>query len=196
MIDYADVSDLFYVWLRRCLFDVIPDLFANAGDELGLQDKSQEIIVKRGATLMTRTTNWYERQLSAAFAEMRRVLKTRAPSRSFSGIQIRRLAATSWRTAGCGLRCHVCMACANGVGCHGVASIKVTVTIGCRVAPEGRRASTAAQVEREIAELIRKRVGQWDDWGWPCLTSSWRPMALLCSASGATGDPTARRNRA
>ena len=47
MIDYADVSDLFYVWLTRCLFDMFPDLFGEPGDELGLQDKSQEIIVKR-----------------------------------------------------------------------------------------------------------------------------------------------------
>jgi hypothetical protein len=41
----------------------------------------------------------------------------------------------------------------------------VTVAIGCRVAPDGRRASTAAQVEREIADLVRKRVTKWDAWG-------------------------------
>jgi adenine-specific DNA methylase len=167
MIDYADVSDLFYVWLRRCLFDVIPDLFANAGDELGLQDKSQEIIVKRGATRDDpRTTNWYERQLSAAFAEMRRVLKTRGTLTVVFGHSD----PDAWRRLLGGLRdagfvVTSAWPARTESGATGVASIKVTVTIGCRVAPEGRRASTAAQVEREIAELIRKRVGQWDDWG-------------------------------
>ena len=46
----------------------------------------------------------------------------------------------------------------------GVASIKVTMTIGCRTAPEGRRTATAAQVEREISELVRERVPHWDRW--------------------------------
>lgn len=49
MIDYCDASDLFYVWLRRTLFDIVPDLFGE--EEKPLQDKTEEIIVKRGATL-------------------------------------------------------------------------------------------------------------------------------------------------
>ena len=53
MIAYADVSDLFYVWLRRCLFDIVPDLFGEPGDAQGLQDKSEEIIVKRGGEKVT-----------------------------------------------------------------------------------------------------------------------------------------------
>jgi putative DNA methylase len=43
----------------------------------------------------------------------------------------------------------------------GVASIKVTVSIGCRVAAPLRPVSTAAQVDREVAEVIRKCVRAW-----------------------------------
>ena len=68
MINYADVSDVFYVWLRRALFDIMPDLFSTPGDALGLQDKSDEIVVKQGkAPEDHRTTDWYEQQMSAAF---------------------------------------------------------------------------------------------------------------------------------
>jgi adenine-specific DNA methylase len=45
MIDYTDASDLFYVWCKRALFDVMPDLFGDGGE---VQDKTEEIIVKRG----------------------------------------------------------------------------------------------------------------------------------------------------
>ena len=44
----------------------------------------------------------------------------------------------------------------------GVASIKVTVTIGCRVAPARRRLGVAAQVDREVADAVTERVRQWD----------------------------------
>jgi adenine-specific DNA methylase len=167
MIDYADVSDLFYVWLRRCLFDIVPDLFGQPGDLLGLQDKSQEIIVKRGATPEDpRTTDWYEQQLSAAFREMRRVLK---PDGTLT-VVFGHSDPDAWRRLLGALReadfvVTSAWPARTESGATGVASIKVTVTIGCRVAPEGRRASTAAQVEREIADLIRKCVKQWDDWG-------------------------------
>ena len=58
MIDYADASDLFHVWLQRALFDVMPDLFGTPG----LQDKTNEIIVKNGnAPGEHRTVEFYER---------------------------------------------------------------------------------------------------------------------------------------
>src|SRR5947207_11082011 len=44
----------------------------------------------------------------------------------------------------------------------GVASIKVTVTIGCRVGSPGRPVGTAAQVDLEAAQVVVERVRQWD----------------------------------
>lgn len=166
MIDYADISDLFYVWMRRCLFDVVPDLFGEAGDSLGLQDKSQEIIVKRGPVGDHRTTDWYETQLAAAFLEIRRVLKERGSLSVVFGHSD----PEAWRRllgalGDSGFVVTSAWPARTESANTGVASIKVTVTIGCRVAPSQRPSAIASQVEREIAELVRKRVKKWDAWG-------------------------------
>ena len=47
----------------------------------------------------------------------------------------------------------------------GVASIKVTVTIGCRVARPGRPVGTASQVDREVLTEVKQRVREWDQDG-------------------------------
>lgn len=44
----------------------------------------------------------------------------------------------------------------------GVASIKVTVTIGCRVAPSTLSVATAAQVDREVTEAVKAACREWD----------------------------------
>jgi hypothetical protein len=44
----------------------------------------------------------------------------------------------------------------------GVASIQVTVTIGCRVAADDRPLGVAAQVDRAVADAVSERVRQWD----------------------------------
>lgn len=167
MVDYADISDLFYVWLRRCLFDIVPDLFGVPSADDGLQDKSDEIIVKDSAkaTGDHRTTEWYERRLSDSFREMRRVLK---PGGTLS-VVFGHSDPDAWRRLLGALRDAGFVVTAawparTESGNTGVASIKVTITIGCLVAPEGRRTATAAQVEREIAELVYKRVKKWDAW--------------------------------
>jgi hypothetical protein len=43
-----------------------------------------------------------------------------------------------------------------------VASIRVTVTIGCRVARVNRPVATAAEVDREAADLVKTRVPGWN----------------------------------
>jgi adenine-specific DNA methylase len=168
MIDYADVSDLFYVWLRRCLFDIVPDLFGAPATVEGLQDKSHEIIVKdsAGVTGDHRTKEWYEEQLALAFGEMRRVLK---PGGTLT-VVFGHSDPDAWRRLLGALRDAKFVVTAawparTELGPTGVASIKVTVTIGCRVAPEGRRTATAAQAEQQIAEAVQNRVAQWDEWG-------------------------------
>jgi putative DNA methylase len=166
MIEYADVSDLFYVWLKRVLFDIEPDLFGDraGGAKGGLQNKDDEIIVRRvhEPGRIRHDQDFYEASLSQSFAEARRVLRPDghlvvvfghsdpdAWRRLLGALHDARLVVTSsWpsRTES-----------AN----TGVASIKVTVTIGCRVAPEGRPSATAAQVDREVMNVLKGQVRTW-----------------------------------
>ena len=165
MIDYSDASDLLYVWARRALYDAMPDVFGPGAPKL--QSKDEEIIVKRGVSKGDhRTSEWYHQQLAAAFTEIRRVLKDDGHLTVVFGHHdpeawIRLLGAlheagfvvtSSWpaRTES-----------AN----TGVASIKVTVTIGCRVAAERRPDGMMSQVDLEVRREVAARVKRWREDG-------------------------------
>ncbi|MFZ4277878.1 DUF1156 domain-containing protein [Streptomyces arboris] len=163
MIDYADASDLFYVWLRRALRELMPDLFDDAGRD-GLQDKTDEIIVKRGnAPGEHRTRNFYEQMLSRAFGEARRVLRVDGHLVVVFGHSD----PDAWRRLlgalhDAGFVVTSSWPSRSETASTGVASIKVTVVIGCRVAAANRPVATAAQVDREVAERVKKAAREWD----------------------------------
>ncbi|MEH2069919.1 MAG: DUF1156 domain-containing protein [Nostoc sp.] len=84
-IQYAELSDFFYVWMKRCLGDIFPELFY-----LELTDKDREAVANpsrfRGmGTPATDTTKAitpeilanqdYEAKMAMAFAEYHRVLR-------------------------------------------------------------------------------------------------------------------------
>ena len=75
-ISYADLSDFFYVWLKRSVGPLFPD-------ELGgnLTPKRREAIVApyRFGGSKDAAKAFYEEQMAAAFAEAHRVLKPGAP---------------------------------------------------------------------------------------------------------------------
>ena len=78
MITYADSSDLFYVWLKRALSGSCRTSSAGLQARDGLQDKSDEIIVKgmgRRVLVSTEAGESYETMLARSFGEARRVLK-------------------------------------------------------------------------------------------------------------------------
>jgi adenine-specific DNA methylase len=70
-VPYAYLSDFFYVWLRRCLAEIQPELFQ--GKQV---PKDAEIVVDRPHELSqsTKDITFYERELTKAFGEGRRVL--------------------------------------------------------------------------------------------------------------------------
>lgn len=166
MIEYADSSDLMHVWLKRVLFDIEPDLFGSKGMRTkdGLQNKNDEIIVRRvhEPGRIRHDKDFYEASLARAFSECRRVLRPDghlvvvfghsdpdAWKRLLGALHDAGFVVTSsWpsRTES-----------AN----TGVASIKVTVTIGCRVAAEDREPATAAQVDKEVSDQVRGCVRNW-----------------------------------
>lgn len=166
MIEYADASDLFYVWLKRALVDVEPDLFGPVIQERsGLQNKNDEIIVRRVQEpgRVCHDTAFYEGMLAKSFSEARRVLKNDghlvvvfghsdpdAWRRLLGALQSAGFVVTSaWPSR-------------TETNNAKVASIKVTVTIGCRVAKQHRPVGIAANVDREVGEAVAERVRQWD----------------------------------
>jgi putative DNA methylase len=71
-VPYAHLSDFFYVWLRRSVGALYPDLF-----DAESVDKAREIVVDRKHKLSTSKKDiaFYERELCKAFGEARRVVK-------------------------------------------------------------------------------------------------------------------------
>ncbi len=88
-VPYAHLSDFFYVWLHRTLGAVYPDLFSAP-----LAPKSEEIVVDRphSLSLSNHDVEYYERELTQAFSEARRIL---APS-GIGSIVFASLSTTSW----------------------------------------------------------------------------------------------------
>lgn len=71
-VPYADLSDFFYVWLKRTIGDLYPDLFSTP-----LTPKSQEMVTDASkAGGMEQAKQRFETMLTQAFREMHRVLKT------------------------------------------------------------------------------------------------------------------------
>ncbi len=70
-VPYADLSDFFYVWLKRCLGKYRADIFATP-----LTPKTAEVIqepARHNSAFLAK--QFYERQMTAAFREAQRVLR-------------------------------------------------------------------------------------------------------------------------
>jgi adenine-specific DNA methylase len=165
MIDYSDASDLFYVWLKRALLSTQP-WFAVTTHDGGVQEKEREIIVKRGGTANDdhRTKTHYDRLISEAFAEARRVvhddgLVTIVFGHGDPEVWHRLLGAIT----GAGLVLTGSWpAKTEAGGSAGSANIVTTLTMACRPAPAARQPGRAAAVEAQVKEAIADRVKAWD----------------------------------
>lgn len=161
MIDYSDASDLFFVWLKRALGNVMPELFAVDG----LQDKAEEIIVKRGgAPGEHRTSQFYTKSLKEAFANARSVLRDDGALTLVFGhgdpeawrlllsalAEARFIVTGSWPAR------------TEASTAAGAANIAVTITIACRPAPAQRSEGLQATVDLEVEREIHGRVTDWD----------------------------------
>ncbi len=70
-VNYAELSDFFYVWLKRTVGDLFPDLFSTP-----LVPKSQEIVanpIRQGS--QENAKGFFEENLKKSFQEIHRVLK-------------------------------------------------------------------------------------------------------------------------
>ena len=165
MIEYADASDLMFVWLRRALGDIEPDLFGpETPMQQRLQPKDDEIIVRRvqDPGRVVHDGEFYESSLSRAFREARRVLRPDGRLVVVFGHSD----PDAWRKLLVALHEAGYVVTSSWPSRTesantGVASIRVTVTIGCRVAVGDRPVATAAEVDREAADVIKSRVPGW-----------------------------------
>jgi putative DNA methylase len=166
MIDYSDSSDLFYVWAKRAMLIADVSLAMTAHPD-GVQEKDEEIIVKRGGSQAHdhRTPKHYERLMSVAYEEMRRVVAEDSVITTVFGhgdmdvwyrllraLDKARLVMTgSWpaKTE------------AGGAGA-GSLNIVTTVTMCCRPARPGRGPGSLASVESQIRAEIADRMRLWE----------------------------------
>ena len=162
MVAYLDASDLFFVWLKRALDDVFPELF---GTGLALQTKDQEIIVKDEQTPGEhRTVEFFKSKLAEAFREAKRVLKpngamTLVFGHGDPGAWVLLLEAL--RDAGFAVT-RSWPARTESDSSGGGANIKVTVTIACRAASQGRPSEMQAAVDHEVVRAVTESVRDWE----------------------------------
>jgi len=181
MIAYADASDLFYVWMKRCLNTTWPELVITA-DPDGCQEKSEEIIVKRvrgEAPNEHRTREHYDSLISEAFAQMRKVVRDDGVVTIVFGHgepEVWQRLLHSMDRAGLVMTASWPANTESG-GQQGKANIETTLTMACRPAPTGRPRGNKGSVEAEIKAEIKSRYPDWERWGLA-------PADMLMAASG------------
>jgi putative DNA methylase len=168
MIDYSDSSDLFYVWAKRAMFTADVSLAMTAHPD-GVQEKDDEIIVKRGGKQADdhRTREHYDNLMSTAYREMRRVVAEDGVIaivfghgdmdvwyRMLDALDKAELVMTgSWpaKTE------------AGGAGA-GALNIVTMGMVCCLPAHPGRAQGSLAAVESQIRAEIADRVRLWERW--------------------------------
>ena len=180
MVYYSDASDLMYVWLKRALLDSWPEL-AITPDARGLQDKAEEIIVMNHNKTPGehRTREHYDKLISEAFAEMRRVVREDGVVTIVFGhgdpeVWQRLLAAIT----GAGLVLTGSWpANTEAGGQQGKANITTTLTMPCRPAAPNRPEGRKAQVEAEVKSEVASRIDMWE-------ASGLAPTDMLMASAG------------
>lgn len=191
MVYYSDSSDLFYSWMKRALVHARPE-FALTTDSRGLQEKTDEIIVKEHgkAPGEHRNRDHYDTRIATAFAEMRRVVKDDGVVTIVFGhgepqVWKRLLGAIS--SAGLVMTGSWPARTESG-GQQGKANIETTLTMCCRPSsgsrPEGRRAAVEAAVKREV----RDRMELWS-------RSGLAPTDMLMASAGPAMEVVGRYSK-
>ena len=167
MINYCDSSDLFFVWLKRALVTSHP-WFGITSDPAGLQEKTEEAVVKFGKKEGDhRTKEHYKNCIAKAFGQARRKIIPDGVVTIIFGhgdpevwhdllasIDQAGLVLTgSWparteRAAGPGT---------------GDSNIETTLTLACRSAPPGRSFGHMVDVDAEVRQAVFERVPLWND---------------------------------
>jgi putative DNA methylase len=166
MIDYSDSSDLFYVWAKRAMLTADFSLAMTMHPD-GVQEKGEEIIVKRGGKPAAdhRTQEHFKAKIGLAYEQMRRVVTDdgivtivfahgdlQVWDRMLRALDEAELVMTaSWPAK-----------TEAGGGGAGAMNIVITVTMACRPAPTNRPPGNLARVENQIRNEIADRIRLWE----------------------------------
>jgi putative DNA methylase len=167
MIDYSDASDLFYVWVKRALVSTHPELLITA-DPYGLQDKDEEIIVKKGNPAGDhRTQEYYDRMMAKALQEATRVMRPDGVVTIVFGHgdpDVWRRLLDAITSGGLYLTGSWPARTEKG-GQAGSSNIQTTLTMSCRPIGHGRPLGRVNEVRTEIRRVIKERVPLWETSG-------------------------------
>lgn len=166
-VPYADLSDYFYVWMRRMLKDSFPELMAESlvpKDEEAIWNPSRKV----KASGRTKDQAFYEEQMFKAFAEARRVVQANGigvvvfAHKSTSGWEaiLQALISAGWIATG---SWPIDTEKADRMNAQGTASLASSVHIVCRPRenPDGTvRADEVGDWRDVLAELPR-RIHEW-----------------------------------
>lgn len=167
MVNYCDSSDLFFVWLKRALVTSHP-WFGITSDPAGLQEKTEEAVVKFGNQEGDhRTKEHYKDCIAKSFDQARWKITSDGVVTIIFGhgdpdvwhnlltaIDNAGLVLTgSWparteRAAGPGT---------------GDSNIETTLTLACRPAPPARPFRGVVDVDAEVRQAVFERVPLWND---------------------------------
>ncbi len=159
-VSYADLSDFYYVWLKRMIGEFYPELFRTP-----LTTKKEEIIMSRlrtgGNTDLARKN--YESDLADAFAEIRRVLKpegilvlmyTHKSTLAWENLLNSLLRAGLFVTASWPIHTEI----TNRHRALGVASVGATIFLGCRKREETQKIGYLSEIKADIAQSLPQRI--------------------------------------
>ncbi|GAA6733608.1 DUF1156 domain-containing protein [Thermus oshimai] len=163
-VPYADLSDFFYVWLKRTIGDLYPELFATP-----LTPKSEELVADASkAGGMEAAKKRFEEGLTQAFREIHRVLKddgiavivfAHKTTEAWEAIIQALLNAGLYMTASWPIHTEM----QSRLRAQDSAALASSIYMVCR-----RRTTDEVglypEVQREIEERVRERLAQfWDE---------------------------------
>ena len=170
---YAELSDFFYVWLKRTAGHVFPELFRR-----NLTDKDNEAVAnaarfrgEKGAKALAGRD--YQERMAAIFAECRRTLKPGG----IMTLMFTHKAAGAWDALATGLMeagftitasWPVNTESEGGLHIKNKAAAKSTIFLVCRprsVRDDSSEVVYWEDVEPQVAQAVRRRIGEFQDAG-------------------------------
>ena len=166
-VPYADLSDYFYVWMRRMLKDSFPKLMQEAlspKDEEAIWNPSRKLKV----TGRTKDQAFYEEQMFKAFAEARRVVEPKGigvvvfAHKSTSGWEaiLQALISAGWIATG---SWPIDTEKADRMNAQGTASLASSVHIVCRPREnsDGMAGTDEVGDWRDVLAELPTRIHEW-----------------------------------